>query len=128
MMNNKLILPLFASAATTAYRIAAFSDAANNSNVANASAATGRLIGVFGPIAHDQGDMADVQVDGEAEVELGGTVQAGDPLTTDAQGRAVVMTPPGAGVTHNGIGRALQPGVVGDRIRVYLSPLILRGA
>lgn len=127
-MYSKLILPFVAAAATTAYRIAAFAAPSTDSSVQVASGPTAALAGVFGPLAHDAADMADVQVEGEAEVELGGTVTAGAFLTSDAQGRAVALAPPGAGVTHFGIAKALQPGVVGDRIKVQLTPMLLRGA
>jgi hypothetical protein len=127
-MHSKLILPLLAAAATTAYRIAAFAAPSSNSSVQNATAATAALVGIFGPMAHDAADMADVQVEGEAEVELGGTVTAGAFLTSDAQGRAVALAPPGAGVTHFGIAKALEPGVIGDRIKVQITPMLLRGA
>ena len=127
-MHSKLVLPFLAAAATTAYRIAAFAVPATNNSVQNATAATAALVGIFGPIAHDAADIADVQVEGEAEVELGGTVAAGAFLTSDAQGRAVTLTPPGAGVTHFGIAKALEPGVIGDRIKVQITPMLLRGA
>ena len=127
-MHSKLVIPCVAAAATTAYRIAAFAAPATDTSVQNATGPTAALAGIFGPIAHDAADVADVQVEGEAEVVLGGTVTAGAFLTSDAQGRAVALTPPGAGVTHFGIAKALQPGVIGDRIKVHLTPMLLRGA
>lgn len=120
------ILSFEASAATTAYRIAQFSEAATTSRVALASASTQPLVGVFGQVAHDAGDMADVCVAGECDVEAGGTITTGALLTADAQGRAIVLAPPGAGITARIIGIATMPGVVGDRIKMVLAQSSMR--
>jgi hypothetical protein len=120
------ILSFEASAATTAFRIARYSEAATTSRVANAAAATDPIVGVFGEVAHDAGDMADVIVSGLCDVEAGGTITAGALLTADAQGRAIVVPAPTATSHHRVVGVATMPGVVGDRIKVLVAQSIQR--
>jgi hypothetical protein len=59
------------------------------------------------------GDRIDVVRSGIAEVEFGGTVARGDPLTADASGRAVAAAP-AAGANAYVIGFAEVSGVLGD--------------
>ena len=59
------------------------------------------------------GDRIDVVRSGMTPVIYGGTVAAGDLLTSDASGRAVTAAP-GAGVNAYVIGQAEIAGVVGD--------------
>lgn len=120
-----LTLSFEASAATTARRIARFSDVSATQRVAGATANTDAIIGVFDRLAAAAGDMVDVYVAGQAMVELGGTVTAGAPLTADASGRAIVATP-AAGTTVRILGFALEPGVVGDVAKVLVQPSLLR--
>lgn len=61
------------------------------------------------------GGMCDVHRLGLVSTLLGGTVQAGDALTSDAQGRAVKAT------TGPIIGYADAPGVEGDIIDIWLA-------
>lgn len=58
-------------------------------------------------------DMVDVIHHGVANVEYGGTVTRGGPLTADASGRAVAAAP-AAGTNNRIIGYALVSAVVGD--------------
>ena len=110
-----------ASADVSAYRIAKFSDAAASRKVALATAATDPMIGVIDKMAGLTGEMVDVHLAGLASVELGGTVTAGAPLTSDATGRAIVATVAVA-TNKRVIGVAHEPGVVGDIIDVWLAP------
>jgi len=57
---------------------------------------------------------------GSGVLELGGTVAAGNPLTTDNVGRGVLWTP-GSGQNINGFAR--EAGVLNDRIRVFVMPM-----
>lgn len=108
-----------ASAVIAAYRIVAFSDAANSSKIAQGAAANGRLIGTTGKIgASAAGLMTDVNRAGLNPVQLGGPVSAGDWLTSDANGKAIATTTVG----HNVIGRAEQPGVADDVIDYFAAP------
>ncbi|MFC3442555.1 DUF2190 family protein [Sphingobium rhizovicinum] len=105
-----------AAAAIAAYRIVRFSDAANSSAVNVASAAAQAIIGTTGKVgASAAGEMVDVHRSGLNPVQLGGTVNAGDWLTSDANGKAIATTTAGDGV----IGRAEQPGVADDIIDYF---------
>lgn len=108
-----------AAAAIAAYRIVRFSDAANSSKVGVASAAGQALIGTTGKVgASAAGQMVDVHRSGLNPVQLGGSVNAGDWLTSDANGKAIATTTVGNHV----IGRAEQPGVADDVIDYFAAP------
>jgi len=109
-----------ASAIIAAYRIVRFSDAANSSKIATASAATGQaLVGTTGKIgASAAGQMTDVERAGVCPVQLGGPVNAGDWLTSDANGKAIATTTIG----HQVIGRAERPGIADDIINYFAAP------
>lgn len=108
-----------AAAAIAAYRIVRFSDAANSSAVNVGSAANQALIGTTGKIgASAAGEMVDVYRSDLNQVQLGGTVNAGDWLTSDASGKAIATTTAG----DNVIGRAEQPGVADDIIDYFAAP------
>lgn len=63
----------------------------------------------------------DVCLDGIREIEFGGVVAYGDPLTSDAEGRAIKAEPAG-GVTVPVIGTALDVGGVGVIGHVLIRP------
>ena len=107
------------SAVIGAYPIAMFSDAAASSKVAAASSATSRFAGTTGKVgASAAGAMVDLVKSGIGAVVLGGAVQTGDWLTSDANGAAIATTTAGNHV----IGRAEQPGVAGDIIDYFAAP------
>lgn len=110
-----------ASAAIAAYRIAAFSDTAASRKVAQAANATAAVVGVTDRLGADLGSMCDVTRAGLASVELGGTVAAGDPLTSDATGRAIKAVP-ASNTAMRIVGWAEEPGVVGDIIDAWIDP------
>lgn len=62
-------------------------------------------------------DRLDVQESGIAQVTLGGTVAAGDPLTSDANGHAVV-----AAAGDHIVGYAEEAGVITQRIPARIIP------
>jgi surface antigen len=108
-----------ASAAVGSFLIVRFSDAANSSKVGPASAASQALVGTTGKVgASAAGVMVDVVRSGLGGVTLGGSVQAGDWLTSNADGKAIATTTAG----DNVIGRAEQPGVAGDIIDYFAAP------
>lgn len=115
-----------ASAAVAGFRIAAFTTPASATTVSQATGGTVPLLGVFDRQGAPVGGMADVHRSGLVSVELGGTVAAGDPLTADAQGRAIKAVP-GAGANLNIIGFADQPGVSGDIIDAFMALGVVRG-
>lgn len=113
------------SAAIAPFLIVKFSDAANSSKIAAAAAATDPLWGVSDAMGGVQDGPCDVILSGLGEVTLGGTVSAGDPLTSDADGKAVKCVG-AAGEVRRIVGFAEQPGVAGDRIQARISPSILQ--
>ena len=90
------------------------------------AAATDYLIGVSGNVAGAAGERVDVIREGIADVVFGGAVTRGAPLTSDANGKAVVAAP-SAGSNVRIIGFAEVSGVSGDIGSVYLSPGVMQG-
>ncbi len=107
------------------YRIVKFGAA--EGGVLVAAAATDKLIGVNDRLAFAViGDRGDIVRAGIAEVEYGGTVAAGDLLTSDSTGRAIVATA-GAGANVRFIGVAEVAGVVGDIGSLMIEPGSFQG-
>ena len=94
--------------------------------VAQAAASTDYLMGISGNVAGSAAERIDIIKEGVADVVFGGTVTRGQPLTSDASGRAITAAP-GAGVNARIIGFAEVSGVVGDIGSVFLSPGIMQG-
>lgn len=113
-----------AAAAILGSRIVVFSDAANSSKVATAAAATTPAFGVSDTMGAVEGGMCDVHLAGEVPLKLGGTVTAGAPIMSDANGCGIAATA-AAATTRRVIGYALEPGVAGDIIDVWLAPSLL---
>lgn len=112
MRNQGLIKNHTADAAVGPYRIVVHGAA--DGNVAQAAGSAAALIGITDRLgAAVAGDRLDVVRSGIAEVEYGGTVARGDPLTADASGRAVAAAP-AAGANAYVIGFAEVSGVLGD--------------
>jgi hypothetical protein len=103
------------------YRIVKFGSA--DRAVVIAAAATDLLIGVTGRYKDSvvSGDQVDVIRDDFCEVELGGTVTRGQPLTSDAIGKAITATVAGSRV----IGYAEVSGVLGDIVWMMIEPSTL---
>lgn len=108
-------------------RLVSFADASNDSTVETASAATDPLLGVSDRLGADAGQMLDVHRGGLVQVQLGGTVSAGAPLTSDANGKAVAASAT-ASTTVRIVGYADQPGVADDIIDVMWAPGLLHEA
>lgn len=114
-----------ASAAVAGFRFVAFSDVALSSKVALAAANTAPIIGVSDGMGAAIAEMADVHLMGIVLIELGGTVTAGQTLSSDATGRGVGVV--GATTTTRRVGAiALQPGVSGDRIQALIVPSVIQ--
>lgn len=90
------------------------------------TSATDKLLGVTTEVAAAINEHTDVIKSGMADVEYGGTVSRGDPLTSDATGRAVVAAP-AAGANNRLIGFAEVSGVVGDIGQVWIEPGFMQG-
>lgn len=120
-MNPMLTKGFEAAAAIAASRFVAFDTPATATTVAQATAATSEVLGISDRLVQvAQGQMADIHLLGIALLELGGTVQAGDRLTSGAAGVGVVIAA-GAGETRHYGAIALQPGIAGDLIDVLIT-------
>lgn len=115
-----------AGAAIPKRRIVKFGTSDNAVILGAGAAATEFLIGVTTEIDAASGEPVDVIRDGIADVEYGGTVVRGGPITADATGRAVAAAP-AAGVNNRVIGYAEVSAVVGDIGPVFISPSTLQG-
>lgn len=124
-MIRGLVTAFEASADILPHRIVAFSSPSTNSRIATATSATGPLVGTTGKIAGASGAMVDVErCGGVPRVQLGGTVAAGDWLTTNNVGKAIKVTAAG----QRTIGQADQPGVADDIINYLGAPGVVGGA
>jgi hypothetical protein len=92
-----------------------------------AAAATDAMFGVSYQLDTASGATVDVVTEGMAKVEYGGTVTRGDPLTSDASGKAVTAAP-AAGVNNRIIGYAQVSGVSGDFGLTSIEPGGMQGA
>lgn len=118
-MNLGLIKTLTAGAAIGPRRIVKFAAAAGQ--VVQAADAAETLLGVTGPRgAKAAGDRIDVYFDEIREIGYGGKIIQGDPLTSDADGKAVKAAP-SEGANANIIGVAMISGVDGDIGSVHVS-------
>ena len=108
-MRNEILNKTFTAASVVSpYRLVKF--AASLNQIEQAASAADQCFGVANLIGADAiGDRVDVVVMGIAEVEFGGVVTAGNPLTADAEGKAVVAV---AGDVVAGC--AMASGVAGD--------------
>jgi hypothetical protein len=116
--NLELIKSYNAEGAIAAYTIVKMG--ANDFGVAQAVAATDKLVGVTREIAAVLNEPVDVVHEGIANVKAGGPITRGDLITSDASGNAVTAAP-GAGTNNRIIGFARMSGVAGDVIEVMLS-------
>lgn len=116
MARPDLILSFIAAAAIAAHRIVVFGN--DDSTVVTASAATDSLIGISDLGADAAGDRLDIIMDDIAEVEYGGTITRGDPITSDANGKAITATVAGSRI----IGFAMVSGVTGDIGSINIAP------
>lgn len=92
-----------------------------------ASASTDKLIGVSTDIDSSSGDRCDTFMAGNiVDVDFGGTIARGGPVTSDASGKAIAAAP-SAGVNAYCIGFAEVSGVIGDVGTVIIQPFVLQG-
>lgn len=119
-----LIVNYLAETALAKNRIVAFG--ATDGSVKQSAAATDFHIGVTEGFAYAAGDRPDIVRTGLADVEYGDVVTRGQPLTSDAQGRAIAAAP-AAGVNNRIIGYAEVSGVAGDIGSVFLGAEQIQG-
>lgn len=124
-MSNELLLKSYvAQGAIAKYRIVAFGTA--DGTVVASSAATSLHIGVNAELDVVSGERVDVIRSGLPLVEYGGAVTRGQPLTSDAQGRAVAAAP-AAGSNVRIVGFAETNAVLGDVDRMLFAPGVMQG-
>lgn len=111
-----------AVAAIAAFTITKYADPATGSAVSPATGPTDLLAGTSGKMGADAaGAMVDLIRGGSGSVQLGGAVQAGDALTSDAASKAVATTTAG----HRIIGFADEPGQVDEIIEYTVAPGVI---
>jgi hypothetical protein len=92
-----------------------------------AAAATDKIAGVsVVNVTAPSGQRVDVIKAGIAQVQLGGTVTRGDPITSNASGLGVTAAP-AAGVNNRIVGYAEISGVSGDIIPVLVNIDTIQG-
>lgn len=123
-MLSLLTRSLVATQLIEPYRIVAFSDPADGRKVATAIGALAPIAGTTGKLGSPSGDMADVIVTGLGDVQLGGAVAPGDPLTANSVGKAVKATASGSRI----VGYAEDAGVADDIISYRTSLGVLGGS
>ena len=119
---NRDIRSFSAAAAVAGYRIVAASGTAGA--VAAGAAATDKCFGVSERVGGEAGQMLDVTVAGLTEVEAGGDLDFNDPVTADAQGRAVKAVAV-EGVTVSVVGFVRAEGAVGDILPIHVAPSLI---
>lgn len=92
-----------------------------------AAASTDLVIGVNEALPVVAGERVDVIRAGIADVEFGGNVTRGQPVTADADGKAVAAAP-AAGVNAHIVGFAEVSAVAGDIAPVMLTRGVMQGA
>lgn len=113
-METENILSFKASGTIPAFSFVKFGD---NNTVTLATASTDNIIGVSDGVTYDNGEMADIYMQGaNCEIVLGGTVSAGEALTVNSSGCAISAT---AGDNIGAI--ALNDGISGDIIKAIVT-------
>lgn len=123
-MQRTLVKSYIAGAAVAAYRIVKPGTA--DGAVIQGAAATDSLMGVSGEVAAASGERIDINQGGMPDVEFGGNVTRGGPVTADADGKAVAAAP-GAGSNVRIIGFAVNSAVSGDIAPILFAPGVMQG-
>jgi hypothetical protein len=124
MANTLLNKNYTAGGAIAAYRIVKVG--ANDGEVLQAAAATDYLMGVCESVGPASGERCDIVKGGIADVEFGGVVARGKPVTADANGKAVEAAP-AAGANVRIIGFAEVSAAAGDIAAVFIAPGVMQG-
>jgi hypothetical protein len=123
---NAEFWPFKASAAIAAFTIV--KGTSNAGEAAPATAATDKILGVCDSVAATvAGQAIDVATEGVHKVVAGAAFDAGDPLTSDASGRAIRATFTSGQMKHV-VGFALQPAIAaGDIVIFSVSKSVIAG-
>ena len=125
-MSNVCIVKGFtAGGAIAAFRIV--KPGSNDGEVVQAAGATDSLIGVCESVGPASGERCDVIQVGIADVEFGGSVTRGGPVTADSNGKAVAAAP-ATGANARVIGYAQVSAASGDIAPILLAPGVMQGA
>jgi Uncharacterized conserved protein (DUF2190) len=116
---NSLFRSRVAEAAIAAHLIIKGGAAVNSCVIA--TAATDKFLGTSDELDHVAGETVDMAVGPVPLVRLGGTVAAGDALTSDANGKAIATTTTGNRI----IGFAENAGVINDVIPYLRAPGVI---
>ena len=95
-------------------------------NAALATASTDKLIGISENVQVAAGQCVDVILDDTANVTAGGTIAAGDWITSNGSSQAVTAAP-ATGVNAQVIGKALTSAVSGDVFPILIAPGQIQG-
>jgi len=123
-MNTLLNRNYSADGAIAPYRIVKPGSA--DGLAAQAAGATDALMGVCESVGPAAGERCDIVKAGLADVEFGGTVTRGGPVTADANGKAVAAAP-AAGSNVRIIGFAEVSAVAGDIALILVAPGFMQG-
>lgn len=120
-MSEPLIRSFVTAAAVRGNRIVAFH--ASQQAAIEAPSNVASMLGVSTSPGAPSGGIADVVQLGRAEVVAGGNLARGARVTSDAEGRAVVVPVPGAAaVTVSVIGIVQAPAAEGDIVEIVVAP------
>jgi hypothetical protein len=124
-MHPGLTKTFIAGAAITRRRIIKFDNV--DGQVLQAAAATDASFGVSDMSADCvTGDRVEVRLTNVAEIDVGGAITRGAPITSDASGKAVAAAP-AAGANVRIIGFALATYASGDIGDFFLNPGVMQG-
>lgn len=119
-MTSKVFSKSFrAAGAIAGYLIAKHSAAGGTVQLATSN--TEPLIGAVDSLGVAAGELADFNFGGVGEVQLGGAVDAGDPLTANANAKAIEALPSNSTQVRI-IGFALTAGAADDIIPYSIAP------
>jgi Uncharacterized conserved protein (DUF2190) len=117
-----ILIKSFRAAAAIAGNVIVSAQAVREAVTANGAAAPS--IGVSDGMGAKAGGMCDIVQVGWGEVRAGGNVAIGDPLTADAQGRAIKAVPT-AGTNVRVVGIAQADAALGDIFPLLIAPSVI---
>lgn len=116
-----------AAAAIAGFTFVKFAAPGTDNTITTGVAETDAVFGIADRQGAEAGQMCDVHMGGLVSIQLGGAANAGDPLTADANGKAVVASA-SAATTVRVVGYANEPGVADDIIDMIWAPALLHQA